>query len=112
MDVDARREDESALDLDAQDTLSPFCSPWWCRTGPAILECTALLVQAVCASGTTSLPCIAIKFAALVYAKDKIHLLAGAIGLIEDAFVVPLSCPQALLDTEIQVELCAQRQVS
>lgn len=41
----------------------------------------------------TKLLCIAVELAALVYAEDKVHLPARTIGLIKDAFVVPLGCP-------------------
>ena len=47
------------------------------------------------------LPCVAIKFAAFVHAKNQIDVLAGPECLVENALIVPLGRPKSFLDAQI-----------
>jgi hypothetical protein len=51
------------------------------------------------------LPGVSVKLAALVYTKDKVNIFAGAECLIQNALIMLLSSPYALLDAKIQVVL-------
>lgn len=101
-DSEEREEVEESVVLVAQDTR---CSPR--RTGPAILAKVrpwlywSLIVQA-CVKDAPSIP---IKFPTLVHAEYEVHMLAGPICLVQNSFVVLLSCPEPLLDAEVQIEL-------
>ena len=50
-------------------------------------------------------PSVTKELAALVYAEDEIDLLTCPVRLVQDALVVPLRRPQALLHAQVQVEL-------
>lgn len=50
-------------------------------------------------------PSVPIELATLINAEDEIYIMGGAVGLIEDHFVMLLRCPKTFLDTHIKVEL-------
>lgn len=56
-------------------------------------------------NGVNYVPRVAVELAGLVHAEDEVHLLARPERLVQDPLVVPLGRPQALLHTQVQVEL-------
>ena len=92
-DKEEREEVLESVVLEAHETR---CSP--CNTGPDILRDKNNQGLMRKRHKHNYLLGITIKFSALIDSKDEIHLRASTKSLIENAFVMPLSCPQPLLN--------------
>ena len=84
-----RDDDVESVFREAHET---WCSP--CKTGPAILVQVILLFRlpSHCYRFQDLLG-IPIKLPTLVDAENQVNLVTGSIRLIENAFIVLLSCP-------------------